>query len=297
MQEAMGSVIIPRYLKNAFNVYGLAKGPLLAKCTESHIEALQDFVRSPYYATLVPSEAKKVHFSGKDHCNKPELSEFGIGDSLLISKMIDFARAQALDFWDPFSAQDELHTYSRNARISAESRSFIDVLVETQRTNKDRDDRGNRYSRGLQMFCAFLKMTASRLVYEILSEVFLKSIPKRSAINRFIHKESEKIVEGQFRADELKKFLEDRNLPLEVSMSENACAIISKIQCDALTDQGVGNVLPIDENSMPISGSCKYNPPHRTNFQGFEKINITLRVYGTTSRSRCSGILPSYVWN
>ncbi|KAJ8669513.1 hypothetical protein QAD02_000772 [Eretmocerus hayati] len=132
---------------------------------------------------------------------------------------------------------------------------MIDVLFETHKANKYRDNRGNRYCRGLQMFCAFLKMTAGRLVYEILSEVFFKSIPKCSAIDEFIRKESGKIVEGHFRVDEVKKFLVDRNLPLEVSMSEDACAIISKIQYDALTDQGVGIVLPIDGNSMPIPGS------------------------------------------
>ncbi|KAJ8669514.1 hypothetical protein QAD02_000773 [Eretmocerus hayati] len=102
MQEALGSAPKPIYLVNAFKVYGLAKGPVLALSTDNHIKSLQDFMRSPYYATLVPRGANKIHFFG-DYADSPELFEFRLGDILMIEEMISFARAQELQFWDPIS--------------------------------------------------------------------------------------------------------------------------------------------------------------------------------------------------
>ncbi|KAJ8671025.1 hypothetical protein QAD02_002284 [Eretmocerus hayati] len=68
-------------------------------------------------------------------------------------------------------------------------------------------------------------------------------------------KEGDHIIEGNMTVSDLKKFLVDRNLPLRVGLSEDACAIINKIQYDSLTDQGVDIVLPRDKHSLPITGS------------------------------------------
>jgi hypothetical protein len=64
----------------------------------------------------------------------------------------------------------------------------------------------------------------------------------------------EKIQEGVLRCLELKQYLEKNNLPLMVSLSEDATRIINRVQYDSATNQLVGFALPFDKNGMPSTG-------------------------------------------
>lgn len=71
---------------------------------------------------------------------------------------------------------------------------------------------------------------------------------------RYISEYKSIIIEGELRCKELKCYLETLKLPMRVWLSEDASAIVSKIEFDHRTNQMVGIVLPIDRNSgMPIS--------------------------------------------
>lgn len=60
------------------------------------------------------------------------------------------------------------------------------------------------------------------------------------------------MIEGKLRANELLQYLKDRDLPLRVSLSEDATRIIATVQYDPETNQLVGFPLPLDNNGMPI---------------------------------------------
>ncbi|KAJ8682667.1 hypothetical protein QAD02_018459 [Eretmocerus hayati] len=255
IQEHLGSTIIPQYLRNALSIYGFAKGPILAESTELQIiQALQDFVRSPDYAVFIPAGTDLQRWHGIFQ-RRPESFEVLYAGKVVLSKIVNLAKTSPLKFWDPFASHPEIEEVFRGQDLAEDIRCLIDVSSDIRKQNEGREDHGNRCPRGIRLFCAFSKLSAGRLVYETLARVFRKSIPGCSTINKFIRPEGEHIIEGRMRVAQLKKFLTDRNLPLEVSLSEDACAIVNKIRYDVLTDQGVGVVLPRDRNKMPIPGS------------------------------------------
>lgn len=63
------------------------------------------------------------------------------------------------------------------------------------------------------------------------------------------------IIEGVMRINELKKYLEDRDLPLTVWSSEDGTRITGRLQFDPGSNQIVGLLLPLDNNGMPIPKS------------------------------------------
>lgn len=51
-------------------------------------------------------------------------------------------------------------------------------------------------------------------------------------MNRYIMKTSDKLIEGKLRTNELLEYLKLRQLPLVVSLSEDATRIEGRPQCD-----------------------------------------------------------------
>lgn len=71
--------------------------------------------------------------------------------------------------------------------------------------------------------------------------------------NRYIRSSHCHITEGVLRAEELLKFLNERQLPLAVSISEDATRIVNRVQYDSRTNQLIGFTLPLNcETGMPI---------------------------------------------
>lgn len=61
------------------------------------------------------------------------------------------------------------------------------------------------------------------------------------------------ITEGILRSEELRYYLDERNLPKVVSISEDATRIVGRIQYNSRTNQIVGFTLPINKQTgMPI---------------------------------------------
>ena len=59
------------------------------------------------------------------------------------------------------------------------------------------------------------------------------------------------VVEGVLQAKQLLKFLESRNLPKKVWLSEDQTGISGRVQYDSKTNGIVGLVKPLDENAVP----------------------------------------------
>lgn len=82
----------------------------------------------------------------------------------------------------------------------------------------------------LKKFCVFLYFVGGRLLYEILQSNLTNSLPAISTLNRFISLNKEYFIEGEYRFNQLKDFLEKNKLPSCVWISEDATRITGKIE-------------------------------------------------------------------
>lgn len=70
----------------------------------------------------------------------------------------------------------------------------------------------------------------------------------------YISQNKPKIIEGKLRCEELHAYLDALKLNKCVWLSEDASGIVPKIEFDSKTNQMVGLVLPMDQNTgMPIA--------------------------------------------
>lgn len=92
-------------------------------------------------------------------------------------------------------------------------------------------------------------------IWNITKKLVL-SLPSISSVNRYIRKMNTNIVEGVLRTQDLLNYLQERNLPLIIAISEDATRLTGEVQYDTRTNQLMGFVLPINSaTGMPISFS------------------------------------------
>lgn len=132
---------------------------------------------------------------------------------------------------------------------------MLQSFVNSAERNTDRKKAGYRFDELTKMFAAYIFMLCGLLAYETLNANLPLSIPSTSTVRRFITNQGPRVIEGEMRTDELLKYLKDRKLPLQVSLSEDATRITAKISYDPTTNQLIGFALPLDENGMPIKFS------------------------------------------
>lgn len=138
-----------------------------------------------------------------------------------------------------------------NESLGLMLRNFVNSALQ----NTDRKKAGYRFEELTKMFAAYIFMLSGPLAYETLNANLPLSIPSISTVHRFIADKGPRVIEGEMRTDELLQYLKNRNLPLKVSLSEDATRITAKVSYDPTTNQLIGFVLPLDENGMPIKFS------------------------------------------
>lgn len=132
----------------------------------------------------------------------------------------------------------------------------LDRLKAMADQNVTRGKPGYRYDDDVKQLGAYIRMVAGPHAYETLQKNLELALPSLSSLNRYIKQTDDHIVEGELCSTELLKFLELRNLPLVVSLSEDATSIEGRPQYDSKTNQIMGLVLPISTNNgMPIPKS------------------------------------------
>lgn len=69
----------------------------------------------------------------------------------------------------------------------------------------------------------------------------------------YIHEKKQKIIEGELRCKELAEYLRKMDAPNEVWLCEDASGIVKNVSYDSTTNQLVGIVLPLHQNTgIPI---------------------------------------------
>lgn len=105
----------------------------------------------------------------------------------------------------------------------------------------------------MRIYCAYIRMLSGRLAYETFKANTQHTVPCLRSVDRYIKQVESNATEGVLRSDELLQYLNHLKLPKIVALSEDATRVINRIQYDSRTNQLVGFVLPLGENSMPIA--------------------------------------------
>ena len=91
--------------------------------------------------------------------------------------------------------------------------------------------------------------------YELLHKNMPEALPSLSTVKQEAAKRYTPLIEGEFSFDQLVTHLEAYSASRVVSISEDATRVISRVEYDQTKDKLVGFVLPLDKDSLPLSGS------------------------------------------
>lgn len=103
--------------------------------------------------------------------------------------------------------------------------------------NATKKPSGYRFGSDEKSFATYLRMIVGPLAYDTIQKNSTTALPSLSSTNRYVRKINCRVIEGILRCNELKPFLEHRNLKKIVSLSEDATRIIGRIQYDRKTNQ------------------------------------------------------------
>lgn len=221
-------------------------------------------------------DADKIHFFGIYDCDH-EKFQFSDYDKELITKLVQFVRISYENFGPKYFVKigegnvtwsnewffkSPVPHSSTNQEISLNNTTtfthrILQKFLDTANKNAKTSAGGYRFDEELKSYASYLRMIAGPLAYQTIQKNLPLALPSISGTNRFIRRSHHNIVEGVLRSDELFAFLNERNLPLAVSLSEDSTRAVNRIQYDSGTNQLVGFVLPRNENGLPIPFAFK----------------------------------------
>lgn len=229
---------------------------------------VETFVRKELLTFL----ESKTNFDGREesmefyfgpYAHLPNEFKFRIGDKKLIHRMIAQVNAMANNSDTGISksnqkdsTQGENKSNEKKQQMSSDAAQtyyFLRKLNDAADRNAKRERGGYRFSDETKQFASYIRIIAGPLAYETLQQNLKCALPALVSVNRYIRKSNSKIIEGVPRIEELLVYLTSRNLPLKVSISEDATRIIGRVQYDSITNQLMGFVLPMNKsNGMPV---------------------------------------------
>lgn len=106
----------------------------------------------------------------------------------------------------------------------------------------------------LEMYAMISFIIGGRRHYEILYENFKPAFPSPSSLHKRLDKYYTVLHEGQRNLEQLKTHLLVNNLPLVVSIAEDATSVVGKREYSKLLNAIVGCSLPLQANGLP---DCK----------------------------------------
>ena len=100
-----------------------------------------------------------------------------------------------------------------------DSSTLLNLFLFSTKNCKGRDHRGYRFPEVLKLICAFIFIISGRILYNFFSANF--PIPGLNTTRKFIKDEAASCTEGELRVTSLEKFLELKNLPKTIWLSED----------------------------------------------------------------------------
>ncbi|XP_050514976.1 uncharacterized protein LOC126890166 [Diabrotica virgifera virgifera] len=122
------------------------------------------------------------------------------------------------------------------------------LLDSAIRNSKNKSGHTNKFDDGMKRFWLYIFISAGRMSYEILHSNLKNILPSVTTIHRQLE-EMNNILEGEVRIEDLKLYLQKRNYPPIIFISEDQTALIKKVQYDSASNQMVGFVAPLQEQT------------------------------------------------
>lgn len=231
---------------------------------DEHIDKVEQFIKFKLHDEL----KSKCDLFGQMFADNPTQFEFLPGERLLIKELV----AHVLEVVDSGGKNKGLHHFQKSnistktgedviekasdmqqKLVESKTHFFLGKLLDAANRNSSRKKGGYRYDTEIKRYAAYLRMICGPLAYETIQRNLECALPSLTSTNRYIKSANCHVVEGVLRSEELLLYLKERNLPLVVSLSEDATRIIGRIQYDAATNQIIGFTLPLNHsNGMPI---------------------------------------------
>lgn len=187
---------------------------------------------------------------------------------------------------------------------------LLQMLLDAAMTNCQHSKQKNIFNNTIKQFSLYLLYTGGRLLYETVYANMKNILPSISTLNRFVGKSSN-IDEGVFDYDGLLHFLEERDLPKVVWISEDGTRVTGKIEYDQKSNKLVGFVLPlkkgIPQTDSFIARSAKFiqdcfKNENKSNYAYIIMVqplfsyapSFCLAIFGTDNRFTANDVL--YRW-
>lgn len=233
---------------------------LINKCDREKVD-LNDCTKKHFFGSYTNS-TENFKFKPRERCLIKEISELlSVPDKTHLSPS---QIKQISQKWRSNSAWFFNQNYNTDICLQEEdkknvlnvpsgSKNLMEKLMEIGETNSHRSKHGYRYGNDIKRFAVYIRTLAGPIAYNTLQANATGMLPSISATNKYIYRPDHILIEGELRSDELKVYLTDRNLPMWVSLSEDATCVENRVQYDSRTNQLIGFVLPTaKDNGMPI---------------------------------------------
>ncbi|KAK3919968.1 Phosphoserine aminotransferase [Frankliniella fusca] len=129
---------------------------------------------------------------------------------------------------------------------------MLGLLLDCAKKNAGRKRNGKTYSATMKELGTLIFVLGGPLLYSILLENL--GFPSLTTVRRKLFSK-DPIKEGYFRGLELKNFLEERDLPFIIWLSEDGTRVNGRVQYDLRTNQIIGFVPPLDKDGLPTTDS------------------------------------------
>jgi hypothetical protein len=128
----------------------------------------------------------------------------------------------------------------------------------------------------LKKFAAFIYLRGGRRNYS--TPCANLPLPKKPTICKFIQQSGPRVKEGLVRVQELEVFLQTRQLPKFIWLSEDGTRITPRVQYDQTHGEIVGLSIPTAENGLPVVSYFKVESVRQ--MKGFmEKFQTPINLY------------------
>lgn len=274
------------FLVRNFRFGGFCNPLTLKECSSDNLDKIEHLIRKKGLTLINQNSEKKsqqsqlVNTFGEVYSSCPDEFEFLPGDR----KMIQCIVKHVQHMFDSKGVKDGILHFQRKSPVEDNSKDkksnlshancvelsndakrthyFLEQLFLSAKRNESRKKGGYRYDLNIKLFATYFRMIAGPLAYETLQRNLSCSLPSLPSTNRYI-RSGFHMTEGVPRFNELLVYLNQRKLPLMVSLSEDATRVVGKIQYDSKTNQLVGFTLPLNESTgMPIPFNFKARTIH-----------------------------------
>ena len=130
-------------------------------------------------------------------------------------------------------------------------------LMENAHKNIGKQDRQRRHSLILKKFATLLLINSGSMAYDFIHRNMPEALPSLRTVQNVIYKEYVPFCEGYFRFDDLLQHLVKHKAPFMVTLAEDATRIVKNVEYDAVSNNCVSFVLPVNRDGLPLRNSFK----------------------------------------